>query len=213
MTIAIAALIGLLAGPLLRVWSRGLTSNQLADSEAEPSTRTVLVASALGAAFAGATAAVTIPWAAWTLWAVAGVTLAVIDVRTYLLPGKRVYPLGIAIGVALTVTAAMTSEWANLGRAAAAVAAVALGWLLLAFISPQVIGLGDIRLLAVGAGLLGWHSWSVVLSGQAFTVLLVVFWAAVQLIRTRAKRAHVPMGPAIVLGPVLATWLLPALTS
>ena len=53
-----------------------------------------------------------------------------------------------------------------------AAAAVALFWLIVVFLAPAAMGLGDVRVLALSAGLLGWTSWTAVLYGQCLTFVL-----------------------------------------
>jgi leader peptidase (prepilin peptidase)/N-methyltransferase len=84
------------------------------------------------------------------------------------------------------------------------------GYFLVALISPAAIGLGDVYVAAIGSGLLGWASWRHVVAGQVLIWLLgPVALAAVAVARpaTRGLRMAVPMGPALIVGALAATWL------
>ena len=60
----------------------------------------------------------------------------------------------------------MAGEPDRLLRAVLAAAVVGGGWFAVAFLAPPAVGLGDVRVAALAAGLLGWTSWPAVLAGQ-----------------------------------------------
>ena len=147
-----------------------------------------------------------IPALAWWLLAVGGSVLIVVDSRIEQLPARLVYPLGAAIAIALTVDAIAIGRADGLIRAAAAAAVVGGGWLAVCFLSPRSTGLGDARLAAVLAGVLGYSSWVDV--GQALALAaLLGGMTALLLTATGRRTGTVPMGPALILGAVLAVWL------
>lgn len=146
------------------------------------------------------------PVLAWWFLAVGGAVLAVVDSRIEQLPARLVYPLAAAITVALVVDAVAAGRVDDLLRAAAAAAAVGGGWLTVCFLSPRSTGLGDARLSAVLAGILGYSSWVDVGQALVFAAVLAGVTALILWMLGRRTGA-VPMGPALILGAVLAVWL------
>ena len=95
-------------------------------------------------------------------------------------------------------------------RAVLAAVVVGAGWFAVAFLAPSAMGLGDVRVAALAAGLLGWTSWPAVLAGQLAAFGLAVVTAGILAIsrpRERGRATQVPMGPALIVGAILATWL------
>jgi len=148
------------------------------------------------AAVLGGVAPLLVPFPAWWLLGAGGAVLAVVDWRTHRLPARFVQPLAAAVALVLLVDAAATGQWSELGRAALAAAVVGSLWF--------VVGLGDIRVAALAAGLLGWSGWTVVFAGQLAASLLGVLTAAAMTATRRSVRSGVPMGSALILGAFLA---------
>ena len=70
------------------------------------------------------------------------------------------------------------------------------------------MGLGDVRVAALTAGVLGWTGWATLWQGQ----VLIVLWAGSPRSGCAGRSATtgggaVPMGPAIIVGSLLALWL------
>lgn len=132
--------------------------------------------------------------------------LAAIDLDVHRLPDRLTFPLA---PLALLITAAaslFTGDWFPLLRAVIAGPVLAAAYLLLLLISRggAGLGLGDVK-LAVGLGvLLGWFSWSAVLSGTLTGFVLGGLWAAVLLVTRRATRhSYIAFGPFMIIGTVL----------
>jgi leader peptidase (prepilin peptidase)/N-methyltransferase len=94
--------------------------------------------------------------------------------------------------------------WALLTAGAAGTAAFllgALGWV----VSPQGLGLGDVKLLGVVGLVLGWFGWGVLMAG-VFLGLLTGALVSVLLLLTRRVgwRTAIPFGPPLLAGAVLA---------
>ena len=132
----------------------------------------MLVAAVAAILTAGAAGGV--PFVAWWLFAAAGAVLCVVDVEHHLLPGRLVYPLAVVVFAALSVSAVLAGEPERLLRAILAAAVVGAVWFAVAFTAPAAMGLGDVRVAALAAGLLGWTSWSAVLAGQLAALGLAV---------------------------------------
>ncbi len=150
------------------------------------------------------------PLVAWWLFAAGGAVLCVTDAEHHLLPARLVYPLAAAVLAALAVTAAVTGEPGRLLSAILAAAAIGAGWFAVAFLAPSALGLGDVRVAALAAGLLGWTSWSAVLAGQLAAFGLAVVTAGILAATRHPERGRVtqvPIGPALIVGAILVTWL------
>lgn len=197
--------------PVLAGWSLALTdgtttgwwrwrSSPWSGSAAVAAVAVVLVLASSGAR----------PWPAWVVFAAGGAVLVVVDVRAHLLPARLTYPWAGAIGACLVGAAVVTGDWDALLRAALATAAVTAAWLVIALAVPTAVGLGDVRLFAVTGGLLGWTGWTGVIYGEALAFVLAGVSALVVAVtgpRGGLRSLRVPMGPAIILGAALATWL------
>jgi leader peptidase (prepilin peptidase)/N-methyltransferase len=211
LTLAIAAAAALATSPLLATWTVNLATDQVHQwwrpRQVTPTRWATVAVLAVVFAFLSGRG---IPAAAWWLLAVTGAVLATVDSETNRLPRRLVGPLAAAELVVLAATALVADEPQRLARALLAAAAVAGGYLLLAVAAPSLMGLGDVYLAGITAGLLGWASWSHVLAGQVLLWLLgPIGLAAAALTRPteRGWKMHVPMGPALIGGALLACWL------
>ena len=136
------------------------------------------------------------------------VALALIDLDTFLLPNRIVYPLTVAV-VALLAAAAITGDdVGHLGRALVGGAAAFTVFLVLHLVSPRGMGFGDVKLAFVLGVALGWVSAATVFLGL-FLAFLLGSVIGILLIATgrRGRRDHVPFGPFLALGTVLALLL------
>jgi leader peptidase (prepilin peptidase)/N-methyltransferase len=142
---------------------------------------------------------------AYLVLAVAGVLLAVIDLEHRLLPTRLIRPALAAGAGLLAVAAAADGAWSALLRGALGAAVLYAFYLVLAFVSPSGLGMGDVRLAAVLGLYLGWLGWSPLLVGAVagFVVqaVLALFLLAARRIGLRGR---LPFGPAMLLGAVLA---------
>ncbi|MFC5148927.1 prepilin peptidase [Streptomyces aureoversilis] len=159
-----------------------------------------------GAAFASiaATGAGGFTAAAHYWLAACGVALVLIDVAVKRLPDVLTLPA--SAGTLLLLAGAwFTGEPGSLGRALAAAAALGAGYLVLAFAG---MGMGDVKLAPAAGALLGWHSWSAVITGT-FTGFLLGAVAAVALVVTgRAHRKQqVAFGPFLLAGALSVSLL------
>ncbi|WP_438353224.1 prepilin peptidase [Microbacterium sp. CJ88] len=138
---------------------------------------------------------------AYAWLAVAGVALAVIDVRTHRLPDRIVLP-GYAVGVVLLGLAALLSGDVQ-AFMVAVVGAIALFafFLLLRVLSRSGMGGGDVKLAGVLGLFLGWIGWTAVLLGVFAAFLLGGLYAAALLVLRRGgRRTQVPFGPWMLAG-------------
>jgi leader peptidase (prepilin peptidase)/N-methyltransferase len=125
--------------------------------------------------------------------------LAVIDVRTRLLPNRIVYPL-FAFGVAgLTLASWLGHEWWRLIAAAVAGAlCFGLFWLLWFF---GGMGFGDVRLIGVIGFYLGWIGISAVEAGVLLgTLAASVYHLGKMLLRKASRKSELAFGPYLIGG-------------
>ena len=147
---------------------------------------------------------------AWELAALAwlvllGVPLAFIDVAVHRLPDPlTAAACGGTLGL-LAIAALTAHQPSHLGRAAIGAAALACFYLALSVIRPGGLGLGDAKLAASGGAALGWISWQALLSGTIAAFALAAVYGGVLLALHRATRtSHLPLGPFIILGALVA---------
>lgn len=138
--------------------------------------------------------------------------LAVIDVDVRRLPDTWTL-------AAIPVAAAVLAGWSWLVQEPerwfeAVVCAFGSGfaYLLLALISPEGLGMGDVKLSVTLGMILGWFGWEFALVG--FLLAFLVGTAAGLALAVRARtgrRTSFPFGPAMIVGAVL-TLLLPGVS-
>jgi leader peptidase (prepilin peptidase)/N-methyltransferase len=136
---------------------------------------------------------------AYIVLAVLAVQLSRIDIAQKLLPNRVVLPL-LGIGaVLLGTSAALTGEWADLVRAVISAAVLFLVYLILAIISPNGLGMGDVKLSAPVGLYLGYLGWSQLFYGGAFGFVAGGLATAVLLrIKTKGTLSEVAFGPSML---------------
>jgi leader peptidase (prepilin peptidase)/N-methyltransferase len=136
------------------------------------------------------------------------IALAGIDLDTFLLPKKLVWPSFFA-GVVLLGVASLLQRDSRSAAEAAVGAAVAFGLLFLVhFISPKGMGFGDVRLAAVLGLHLGWLKLGQVGVGLflSFALSAVVGIALIAL-GLKTRKDKVPFGPFLAAGTLLAIFV------
>jgi leader peptidase (prepilin peptidase)/N-methyltransferase len=131
--------------------------------------------------------------------------LALIDLDTFLLPNKVLYPTAIIVGVLLLGAAAVDDRWGAALRAGFAGLVAFAVFFVIHVISPRGMGFGDVRLSFLLGMALGWLSWGHVYLGLFLGFLLGAV-VGVLLIATglRSRKDHVPFGPFLVAGTFVA---------
>lgn len=199
--LVLAVLLGpWLAGVAVRLGAR--------DAAAVPTPlRTGVMTAVLAGLLAGAVELTGLrPATAALAWAAgAAVVLGATDLIGHRLPDRVTYPAYVVCAGALLVDAAVHGAWLALLRAGTAglvaTAVAGLGWL----VSPQGLGLGDVKLLGLLGLVLGWFGWGVLMAG-VFLGLLAGALVSVLLLLTRRAgwRTAIPFGPPLLAGAVLA---------
>ena len=95
-----------------------------------------------------------------------------------------------------------------MARALAGGLALAGFYFLLMVISPSGMGLGDVKLAVSLGTLLAWFGWRVLIAGGFVGFLLGGLAGLVVLLSGRSREDHIPFGPFMIAGAVLAvlTW-------
>jgi leader peptidase (prepilin peptidase)/N-methyltransferase len=132
---------------------------------------------------------------AYLLAAVPGVLLAEIDLRCLRLPDRLVVAMALLAGVPLAV---LRPE--RIGSAVLAAVTVLLAYAILALLGG--LGLGDVKLAAVLALILGFAGWPAVVAGVLAAHLINGPIALFLLVSGR--RRALPFGPALLAGALLA---------
>ena len=130
------------------------------------------------------------------------------DLDTFLLPNRIVYPLTVAVVALLAAASIAGDDVGHLARALVGGAAAFTVFLVLHLVSPRGMGFGDVKLAFVLGVALGWVSAATVFLGL-FLAFLLGSVIGILLIATgrRGRRDHVPFGPFLALGTVLALLL------
>ena len=133
------------------------------------------------------------------------VALSAIDLDTFLLPKKVVWPAFFS-GVVLLGGAAIYDGDERGAVEAAAGAALAFGILfVIHFVSPKGMGFGDVRLAAVLGLHLGYLELPMVGLGLFLSFLVAsVVGIALMVAKKRGRRDRVPFGPFLATGTMLA---------
>lgn len=132
-----------------------------------------------------------------------GLLLAFIDADVHRLPDLLTLPAYPVAAGLLAACSAATGDWAALARAAACAGIAVAVFLVAALVGAgsEGLGLGDVKLAGVLAGLLGWHGWSNALLGLATGCVIAGLVAAALLLTRRAgRRSFVAYGPALIAG-------------
>jgi leader peptidase (prepilin peptidase) / N-methyltransferase len=115
------------------------------------------------------------------------------------------FPAHAVCAAALLTDAAVLGSWGALVRAAAAAAAAFAIGALVAAISPEGLGFGDVKLLALLGLVLGWGGWGLLMAGVLLGLVAGAVVSLALLVTRRAGwRTAVPFGPPLLTGAVLA---------
>lgn len=164
------------------------------------------ILAATAAAIIGATVPLGIALPAFWIVAVVGVGLAIIDIRCRRLPHRLTGSLWISSGLSFLAAAVLSGDVEPLLRAAGAGVVTSAILLSVALAMPGQLGLGDVVLAGAITFNLGWLSWQVAVTGL-MTGLVLQGAVIITRNRRRTDRAVSPMGPALIVGWLLALTL------
>jgi leader peptidase (prepilin peptidase)/N-methyltransferase len=178
------------------------------------SARYPLVELATAGLFAGTAARMGFNWElpAFLLLSAGLLALALIDVEHLLLPKKIVYPLLIGVAALLVLAAGTTDQWHKLLVAVISAVAWFGVFFALNFVSPKLLGFGDVRLAPILGLALGWLGVRYVLLGF-FGANLIGAVISIGLLATKriSREQQVPYGVFLALGTALAVFAGPEL--
>jgi leader peptidase (prepilin peptidase)/N-methyltransferase len=135
----------------------------------------------------------------YLLAAVPGLLLALIDLRCLRLPDRLVGGLAVVAGGPLAVL-----RPGRIGVALLAAVAVLIAYGIIALLPRRGLGLGDVKLAAVLALILGFAGWPAVLVGVLAPHVINGPVAIVLLLRRAGRRTPIPFGPALLAGALIA---------
>jgi len=196
----IGALAGLAAAPLVlagigrcsrRPWPRTLAT-----------TPAVIAACAVAGGWASFWASSPQVTAAWWVLLVAGVGLAVLDVREHRLPDLLVAAAAAGVLVSLTAATVASGEWPSWWRAIAVAAGAFVAMYGLAMATD--IGYGDAKLTAVIAGCAGYGSPIAAFAAVVAGLVAASVAGLAVLVVTRQRDRALAMGPWLLLGAAAA---------
>jgi leader peptidase (prepilin peptidase)/N-methyltransferase len=141
----------------------------------------------------------------YLIFAATALALSMIDLDVKLLPNAIVLPAYPVLGLALTLAAVVLDTPAALLRALICGMALFGFYFLLAFIHPEGMGFGDVKLAGIIGGMLGFLSYQACLVG-AFGGFVIggVSGLAMIALRGRSRKSPLPFGPFMLAGAFLA---------
>jgi leader peptidase (prepilin peptidase)/N-methyltransferase len=137
-----------------------------------------------------------------------GVALTMIDIDHKRLPDKIVLPSWVVVAVLLTAATIAKHNWGDLGRAGIGAAGLFALYLLLAFIYPAGMGMGDVKLAFILGGILGYLDWQTFGVG-AFGGFLLGSVGGILLLATGRgnRKTAIPYGPYMIAAAFLAIFV------
>lgn len=131
--------------------------------------------------------------------ALCAVPLAFIDAAVQRLPDALTGPAFVGTALLLLVAATASGHWHILARALLGGIALVGFYLLVAFINPSGMGMGDVKAAAGLGTLLAWQGWTFLLAGAFAGFLFAAIYAVALLLSGRATRKRqIPFGPFMV---------------
>ncbi|MDF9717687.1 prepilin peptidase [Nocardioides sp. ChNu-153] len=169
---------------------------------------------AVVAALAGGLLGAHTGWA-WPLaWLVVlagvGTLLSWVDLRTYLLPTRIIYPTYAVVALLMATAWLVEGDGAPVRRAAVGLAVALFCYWLPWRINASWMGFGDVRLSGLLGAVLGWAGWAELALGLYLPFLLGgVVGGLLMLLRVLGRSSY-PLGPFMFLGTLLGLLLGPS---
>jgi leader peptidase (prepilin peptidase)/N-methyltransferase len=129
------------------------------------------------------------------------VALAFIDIEHHRLPNSIVLPSYAVAAVMLSTASILTGDYAALIRAAIGMAAMGMGYFLLAVLWRGGMGFGDVKLAGVLGIYLGFSGWGPLAVGSLGAFFLGgAFGLVLIILRKSTRKSGIPFGPWMLLG-------------
>ncbi|PQZ91159.1 prepilin peptidase [Arthrobacter sp. MYb227] len=142
---------------------------------------------------------------ALALFLINGVRLSIIDLRTRLLPNAIIFPWFVSSLILLGAAALCAGEPERLLRSLTGAGILFGGYLLVHFLVPGGMGLGDVKLAAVLGLYLGFVSWAHLFIATVLAFILGAGVSAMLLLSKRMNlRSSVAFGPFMLSGAAIA---------
>lgn len=159
----------------------------------------------MGQYWEGSPAAFWVAAAALAGFAVVGIRLGVVDIRSHLLPNRIILPSYPAAAVLLGVAAIAAGDFSRLLSMAGGAVVLWVAYFALRFIHPAGMGFGDVKLAGLLGLYLGFISWGHLLWGTFTAFLLGGLWGVVLLASRRGTlKSAIPFGPFMIAGAAAA---------
>ncbi|MFM6973927.1 MAG: prepilin peptidase, partial [Agromyces sp.] len=128
-----------------------------------------------------------------------------VEVRERRLPNVITATAFSSVLIALCIAAWAAGEWVRLLTAIVTAASVGAVFVVLAFISPRGMGMGDVKFAPTIGLALGWLGPAVAMAGLLAGFFLAAVYGLLMLVlRRTGLKQLLPFGPALVLGSLIA---------
>jgi leader peptidase (prepilin peptidase)/N-methyltransferase len=135
------------------------------------------------------------------------VALSLIDLDHFLLPNRVLYPTGLLMAALFVVPAVVDGQGDDYLRAVLGGTTAFVVFFVIHVVQPRGMGFGDVRLSFVLGFALGWLSWGHVYLGLFLGFLLgAVVGSSLIVLRLRSRKDHVPFGPFLAAGALVAIY-------
>ncbi len=141
--------------------------------------------------------------AALILWLTAAAALAVIDLRTGLLPTRLVWAAAASVWVLYAAASLTRGDPSGLWGALAGALACSAPVFAIHFAHPPSMGFGDVRFSVLNGLVCGWWGWHVAMLGLAASFAAALPEALVVMARHGARSSR-PLGPYLAVGTAAA---------
>lgn len=138
----------------------------------------------------------------YSMFAAIAIQLATVDLLARRLPRALIWPTCVAVTAILVADTIARHDTIQLLSASVAAVVVGGGYLAVALASRGGLGAGDVRLAVLVGGVLGWHSWTAVITGTT-----IGFIGTGALAVTRRIPTVIPHGPGMLAGAFVALLL------
>lgn len=131
--------------------------------------------------------------------------ITVIDVRHRIIPNRLVYP-AVVVAAVYVVVARLAGSSVDLADSGIGFLAYGGGLLLIAFLAPRGMGMGDVKLAALVGLVIGVLGIRYVGVAAGMGILIGGVAAIVALLLGASRKSGLPYGPSIAVGAVVAAF-------